>query len=35
MHKPNNLLELDITDELDWDSPIDNNRIQVRQTMDE
>ena len=30
MHKPNNLLELDVKDELDWDPMIDDDRIVVK-----
>jgi osmotically-inducible protein OsmY len=30
MHKPNNLLEADVNDELDWDPLIDNTRIIVK-----
>ena len=30
MHKPNNLLELDVKDELDWDPMVDDNRIVVK-----
>jgi osmotically-inducible protein OsmY len=29
MHKPNNLLERDIKDELDWDPALDDSRIEV------
>ena len=29
MHKPNNLLELDVRDELDWDPQLDDRRIVV------
>ena len=29
MHKPNNLLELDVKDELEWDPVLDNTRIGV------
>jgi osmotically-inducible protein OsmY len=29
MHKPNNLLELDVKDELDWDPMLDDTRIVV------
>ena len=29
MHKPNNLLELDVRDELDWDPLLDDSRIVV------
>ena len=29
MHKPNNLLEFDVKDTLDWDSAIDDRRIEV------
>ncbi len=30
MHKPNNLLESDVQDELDWDPLFDNSRIIVK-----
>jgi osmotically-inducible protein OsmY len=30
MHKPNNLLEFDVKDTLDWDSTIDDLRIEVK-----
>ena len=30
MHKPNNLLELDVKDELEWDPMLDDNRIVVK-----
>jgi osmotically-inducible protein OsmY len=30
MHKPNNLLEFDVKDTLDWDSAIDDRRIEVK-----
>jgi osmotically-inducible protein OsmY len=30
MHKPNNLLEFDVKDTLDWDSSIDVRRIEVK-----
>ena len=30
MHKPNNLLESDVRDELDWDPRLDDGRIMVR-----
>jgi osmotically-inducible protein OsmY len=30
MHKPNNLLEFDVKDTLDWDSTIDDGRIDVK-----
>jgi osmotically-inducible protein OsmY len=30
MHKPNNLLEADVKDELDWDHLVDNSRIEVK-----
>jgi osmotically-inducible protein OsmY len=30
MHKPNNLLELDVKDELDWDPMLDDERIVVK-----
>src|SRR5690242_10999326 len=30
MHKPNNLLEFDVKDTLDWDSAIDDRRIDVK-----
>ena len=30
MHKPNNLLEFDVNEELDWDPLVDNSRIQVK-----
>jgi osmotically-inducible protein OsmY len=30
MHKPNDLLEFDIKDTLDWDSTIDDRRIEVK-----
>ncbi len=30
MHKPNNLLEFDVKDTLDWDSAIDDRRIGVK-----
>ena len=30
MHKPNNLLESDVQDELDWDPEFDNSRIIVK-----
>jgi osmotically-inducible protein OsmY len=30
MHKPNNLLESDVRDELDWDPQIDDSRIVVK-----
>ena len=29
MHKPNNLLELDVTNELSWDPYLDSTRITV------
>ena len=29
MHKPNHLLEFDVKDTLDWDSTIDDRRIEV------
>ena len=30
MHKPNNILEADIRDELDWDYRVDDSRIEVK-----
>jgi osmotically-inducible protein OsmY len=30
MHKPNNILESDVQDELDWDFRVDNSRINVK-----
>jgi osmotically-inducible protein OsmY len=30
MHKPNNLLEFDVKDTLDWDSAIDDRRVEVK-----
>jgi osmotically-inducible protein OsmY len=30
MHKPNNLLETDVLEELDWDAVLDNSRIVVK-----
>jgi osmotically-inducible protein OsmY len=30
MHKPNNLLELDVNDSLDWDPTLDDRRITVK-----
>jgi osmotically-inducible protein OsmY len=30
MHKPNNLLESDVRDELDWDYRVDDSRIEVK-----
>ena len=30
MHKPNHLLEFDVKDTLDWDSTIDDRRIEVK-----
>jgi osmotically-inducible protein OsmY len=30
MHKPNKMLEFDIRDTLDWDSTIDNRRVEVK-----
>ena len=30
MHKPNNLLESDVRDELDWDFRVDDSRIEVK-----
>src|SRR6476646_5911202 len=30
MHKPNHLLEFDVKDTLDWDSAIDDRRIEIK-----
>ena len=30
MHKPNNLLESDVRDELDWDYRVDDSRIEIK-----
>jgi osmotically-inducible protein OsmY len=30
MHKPNNIVEHDVKDELDWDPLLDNSRIVVK-----